>query len=305
MTELAILGTLINPYGMDLLLHTALFASNPNLKDIMEWFPLAMVSMEGVTVGCSWVVLLLLFRHSRVRVSVSDVLLLGIFTLAVCLRVRMVAWYGPVWMLVMAPHLKDVFDQAKAWAFPSRDVADANWAEQGSSRICMFSALTIWLTFAFSPVSVFVLEGKPRSRELQYHGQTPLGITDYLRESPPEGLVANPQWWGDWLVWDGPQNLEVMMTTNSVHVVPPKVWRDYLAISGGQSHMHSLLAKYRINTIIVHKELQSDLHRVIRQSLAWKIVYEDDLGLVAVRQRTLNADEESTPVDVALRDQCN
>lgn len=289
LTELAVLGTLLNPYGMDLLLHTALFASNPNLKDIMEWFPLEMVSIEGVAVGCSWILLAFLFRHSRAKVSVSDVLLLAIFTLAVCLRVRMVAWYGPVWMLVMAPHLSDVLDQAKAWAFANRERSSA-W-EQGSSRICMFSALAIWLTFAFSPMSVFVLDGKPRSREMQYHGQTPLGLTDYLRENPPEGLVANPQWWGDWLALEGPPNLQVMMTTNAVHIVPSKVWRDYLAISGGLPNMHSLLAKYRINTIIVHKELQADLYRVIRQSLSWKIIYEDDLGLVAVRQPALPAGE--------------
>jgi hypothetical protein len=294
LTELAVLGTLLNPYGMDLLLHTVLFPSNPNLKDIMEWFPLEMVSVEGVTVGCSWILLLFLFRHSRARVSVSDVLLLAVFTLAVCLRVRMVAWYGPVWMLVMAPHLSDVFDQAKTWAFRRRDLVLANGSSLGSSRIFMFSALAVWLTFAFSPMSLLVLDGKPRAREMQYHGQTPLGITDFLRENPPEGLVANPQWWGDWLVWEGPKDLQVMMTTNAVHIVPPKVWRDYLAIAGGQSNMHSLLSKYRINTIIVHKELQADLHRAIRQSLSWKIEYEDDLGLIAVRERTSPSEEETS-----------
>jgi hypothetical protein len=204
----------------------------------------------------------------------------------------MVAWYGPVWMLVMAPHLSDVLDQAKAWAFPRREFALANGSAPGSSRIFMFSALALWLTFAFSPMSLLVLDGKPRPREMQYHAQTPIAITDYLREHPPEGLVANPQWWGDWLVWDGPKDLQVMMTTNAVHIVPPKVWRDYLAIAGGQSNVHSLLSKYRINTIIVHKELQADLHRVIRQSLAWKIQYEDDLGVIAVRNRTVSSEED-------------
>jgi hypothetical protein len=294
LTELAVLASVVNPYGFDLLLHTFLFPSNPNLADIVEWFPLEMVSIEGVTVGVSWLLLMFAFRHSRARVAVSDVILLAVFTLAVCTRVRMVAWYGPVWMLVIAPHLKDMFEQVRTSpALENRYQSYDAWAGEGSSRIFLFSGLAVWLTFVFSPVSTFVLDAKPREPEMQYHGDTPLGITDYLRENPPEGLIANPQWWGDWLAFQGPPGLEVMMTTNAVHVVPPKVWRDYLAISAGQAGLESRLAKYRINTIVVHKKLQTDLYRVIQQSLGWKIVYEDDLGLVAVRREPATTESES------------
>lgn len=300
LTELAVLATLINPYGFDLLLHAALFPSHPNLKDIVEWFSLEMVSIEGVAVGFSWILLLGVFRHSRARIAASDVVLLAVYSLAVCLRVRMVAWYGPVWMLILAPHLKDVCDQCKVSI--SRRRFPASPTEPGSARAFLFTCLLLWLTFVFSPFSTLVLQGKPRSRDRQYHSQTPLAITDFLREHPPEGLVACPQWWGDWLVWDGPEGLEVMMTTNAVHVVPPKVWRDYMAISAGEAGLEHRLSKYRINTIVVHKAMQSELFRVIRQSLGWKIVYEDDLGLIAVRRHAPKpigeiADEEQAEVE--------
>ena len=290
-TELAVLATLVNPYGMDLLINTALFPSNPNLKDIMEWYSLEMISLEGITVGASWILLLILFRHSRARIAPADVLLLAVFTLAVCMRTRMVAWYAPVWILVLAPHLKDVRDRLAA-AFSARAERYQNWAYQGSTRRAMFGLLAIWLTYAFSPTSNFVLGGPERSPDRLYHSQTPLGVAKYLREHPPEGLVANPQWWGDWLVWDGPSDLQVLMTTNAVHVVPPRVWQDYLKISRGDFRLESLLDKYRINTIIIHKELQQDLHRVLRGHLGWKTVYEDDLGLVAVRKRSLETHPE-------------
>ncbi|MCA9070292.1 MAG: hypothetical protein KDA84_15265, partial [Planctomycetaceae bacterium] len=64
LTELAVAVTLINPYGLDLLIHTFLFPSNSNLKDIFEWFSLDMVSVEGITVGCFWILMLVALRHS-------------------------------------------------------------------------------------------------------------------------------------------------------------------------------------------------------------------------------------------------
>ncbi|MCA9067948.1 MAG: hypothetical protein KDA84_03445, partial [Planctomycetaceae bacterium] len=207
----------------------------------------------------------------------------SVFTLAVCLRVRMVAWYGPIWMLVVAPHLKSVFDQLAEFTFRKPYQKYRDWAYQRSFRIFMFSASALWLAFAFSPSSLFVLGGKPRPEDRLYHKQTPLGVANYLRENPPEGRIANPQWWGDWLVWDGPSNLQVFMTTNAVHVVPAKVWNDYLAIANSYAGWESRLVKYRINTIVIHKEKQAPLHRAIRGSLEWKTVYEDELGLVAVR----------------------
>jgi hypothetical protein len=249
--------------------------------------------VEGIAVGLSWVVLLVVLRHSRAKVAVSDAIILAIFTLAVCLRVRMVAWYGPIWMLVLAPHLRDVLEHVQVTRFGEATEKRFRWASQGSSRIFLFSALGIWLTFTFSPMSTFVLGGKPRTPDMQYHSGTPLGVTEYLREHPPQGMIFNPQWWGDWLAWQGPKDMQVMMTTNAVHVVPPKVWRDYLAISAGLGGLDSRLAKYRINTLVVHKELQSDLERILRQSLAWKIVYEDDLGLVAVRRSAISIEEQS------------
>ncbi len=295
--ELAVLASMVNPYGFDLLLHTAMFPSNPNLQNIMEWYSLKIDSVEGITVGLSWVLTLFVFRHSRKRVSPSDVILFAIFTLAACLRIRMVAWYGPVWMIVIAPHLKDVFDQYTEPVLGARYEKFQAWAEEKSSRICLFSLLLIWLTFSFSPISMFVLGGAPRKAELQYHGNTPLGVTKYLRENPPEGLVFNPQWWGDWLVWDGPKNLEVMVTTNAVHVVPFLVWRDYLNISAAQSDREQLLSKYRINTMIVHKQLQRELHQSLLQNPTWRIVYEDDLSLIVKRVRAEAPVEEATPED--------
>lgn len=289
--ELAVLGTIANPYGADLLLNTVLFPSNPNLKDIMEWFPLEMVSLEGIPMGLSWVLLIVILRHSRARVSASDVLVLAVFALAVCLRVRMISWYATTLVVVLAPHFADIAarleasDAAAAWRSRMEPLL------RRSFRLTLCAGLLVWVTFAFSPISRPVLGGKPRTNDRLYSKDTPHGVTAWLREHPQPGMIANPQWWGDWIVWDGPPDVEVMMTTNAVHVAPARAWKDYLSISAGEPGLERKLNKYRVNTIIVCKALQPNLEKSVRSLAGWNVAYEDDVGVVAVRNGAVSIDE--------------
>ena len=297
--ELAVVGTLLNPYGFDLILHTFLFPANPNLNDVLEWFPLEMVSLEAFPMAASWIGLVVLLRHSRARMAASDILLLLVFTSAVCLRVRMIAWYAPVLWLVLTPHLGDVFQQLAA----SNRTASLRRAAQPlyvrSFRITLFLGLLVWVTFTFSPIARPVLGGKPRPADKVFSNDTPLGVTKYLRVHPPEGMVGNPQWWGDWLVYDGPPDIQVFMTTNAVHVVPARVWKDYLAFATAEEGLTRRLNRYRINTIVVCKKLQPSLEEKVRTMPGWRVVFEDEVGLIAQRTSMAQRGRRPQPNNVA------
>lgn len=147
------------------------------------------------------------------------------------------------------------------------------------------------MTFALSPISRPILGGKPRPPRQVFSHDTPLGVTTYLREHPVDGMVAAPQWWGDWLMRHGPPHLQLMATTNAIHLLPNRVWNDYLAISTADGGLERRLDRYRINTVIVGKALQPELERTMTHLQGWKTVYEDDVGLVSVRVSSL----EMTP----------
>lgn len=279
--EVALVASLVNPYGMDLLIHTLLFPSNPNLKDVVEWYSLQMVSYEGFEIGVSWVVLAVLLRHSRVKFRSADVLMLAVFTLAVVMRVRLQSWYAPVFVIVIAPHLADVLKRWRLCEFPSLQTRSFN-----NSLILL---LLIWMGFAFAPISSGVLGGMDRAPNALYSRDTPVELTAWLQENPPQGQVMNPQWWGDWLVEFGPSDMKVFMTTNAVHVAPPRVWKDYLALARAEPGFETLLDRYRVNTIIVQKERQVRTARLVRKLTGWEITYEDDLGFVATRKSVLEA----------------
>ena len=290
--ELAFAGTLVNPYGIDLFVNTLVFPANPNLEDVIEWFPLEMVSYEGIEIGFSWLLAIVVLRHSRARMRPADVLLLAVLALACCLHVRMVTWYAPAAIIVLMPHIADVVRQAgdrlpilgRNFDFQPA-IRNPQSAIRGrrSFRYTLCAALAIWCAFSFAPISRAVLGGKPRPPEKLYSHDTPRGVTKFLREHPPAGQIANPQWWGDWLAWDGPAGLRVFMTTNAVHVAPPRVWNDYLAIARGLPGLENRLDRYRVNTVIVQKNLQKRLTQTMRRLPGWKVVYEDDVALVAAR----------------------
>uniref|UniRef100_A0A7C2JYF8 Glycosyltransferase RgtA/B/C/D-like domain-containing protein n=1 Tax=Schlesneria paludicola TaxID=360056 RepID=A0A7C2JYF8_9PLAN len=276
--ELAVLGACCNPYGFDLVLRTLVFPVHPNLAAVMEWFPLEMASLEGIPMALSWILTTGVFRHSRRRVSPSEVGLLLLFNAAVCLRVRMIAWYAPVLAIVLAPHLAEIAARFGLW-----ERCQWAWLVRKSHRLTLMAVLLVWMTFVFSPISRPVLGGDPRPATQVFSHQTPLGATNWLLQHPPEGLVYAPQWWGDWLVWRGPQGLRVMATTNVIHLLPSQVWQDYLAIATADRGWEDRLDRYRINTVVVSRELQSCLVRAVEQATGWTVVYEDSVSVIAVR----------------------
>lgn len=283
--ELAVAGTIINPYGIDLLVYAIAFPGHPNLRAVLEWFPLEMNSLEGIPMAASWVLTAVVLRHSHRRMTPSEVLLLLVFNAAVCARVRMIAWYAPVLIWTLSPHLTEI---ATRW---SQSVRWERWQEtlsRPSPRIAAVAVLVVWMTFALSPISRPILGGKPRPPRQVFSHDTPLGVTAYLREHPVTGMVAAPQWWGDWLSRHSSPGLQLMATTNAIHLLPNRVWNDYLAISTAEGGLERRLDRYRINTVIIGKALQPELERTMTHLPGWRTVYEDDIGLVSVRTRALS-----------------
>lgn len=286
--EIAIAGSLVNPDGMDLLINTLLFSGHPNLSAVLEWFPLQMVSLEGIPMGVSWIMTAAVLRYSRNRLSATEVLWLLVFSVAVCLRVRMIAWYGPILAFAMSPHVADVLEQIGEHKSGRRLAIRFRAWLQPSWKWASVAALAIWVTFAVSPISRKVLGGRSRPAHQVFSHETPLGVTAYLHREPPRGLIAAPQWWGDWLAWRGPAGIQVMATTNAIHLLPPQVWNDYLAIAQAEGGLSDRLDRYRINTVLISEKLQPKLKRSMESLAGWKIVYEDEVGSVAVR-RALSA----------------
>jgi hypothetical protein len=299
LAEAGLGATLINPYGIDLLIETVQFARNENLRDVMEWYPLVLASATGSGFVLSWTVLTFAWRHSRRSVRPVEILLLGTFGALAAAGIRMIGWYAPVAVLVAMPHLADLIN--RVWPRKIRPpIPDAALSAR-VWRPTLCCLLLLWVTFAFSPLSRSLLGGNERPSEKLYSRYTPLGLTAYLRSNPPQGQIWNPQWWGDWLAWDGPSGLKVFAATH-VHLTPRRVWRDYMQVAAAQPGWELTLDRYGVTTLVVHKELQRALAAAARASKAWTVQYEDELAIVLARTGQSASPDAYPPPDACCDD---
>lgn len=308
LTELALAGTLINPQGIDLLIYVASFGQNPNLENILEWQPLQIGVLGWQQFAASWAVLFALVRLSPRRFSMAQILLLAVFTALVFKTSRMINWYAVIYTYCVLPHIQAVLAQwvpqlAKPTSHPGELRETLYGPTFKHTAVCL---LIVWLAFAVSPMATPVLGGGPVPPERLYHERTPRGVTAYFREHPPQGQLYNPQWWGDWLAWDGPENLKPFMTTNAIHLAPRQLWQDYETISAAEPAWMSLLRKYDVETIVLEKSSQAVLVSRVRGLSDWEVSYEDELAVVFTHNpQAAPADEDeedsedATPADAS------
>ncbi|MEX1096505.1 MAG: hypothetical protein WED34_10685 [Planctomycetales bacterium] len=282
LTELGAAATLLNPYGIDLWLSTLTFGKNPNLQTVLEWQPLSMQVPEAFRYIFAAVLGIVVVRHSPRRMRSAEVLLLAVFAAAVVFASRMMTWYAAVFVAVLLPHAAAALaTRWPAFVKPLPPVRELGGGLVGPSfRHTAACVAIVWVGFALSSFATPLLGGLPKTPAQLYHPDTPLGISEYLREHPPEGQVWNPQWWGDWLVWAGPKRWQPFMTTMSVHAAPPQVWTDYERIAQAEPGWPNLLDKYDVQTVVVDKTQQPRLNELIRSGPNWKVVYEDEQGAV-------------------------
>ena len=289
--QLGTLATLINPYGLDLWPQTVFFLKNTNLDQVLEWKTLELMGPSGRGFVASWVVLLVLMRHSRAKVPVWPVLLLASTALGAALHVRMISWYALSYGVLAAPHLADIANRLSVgWrrgAEPSAGRLAALW--RPSFRYSLVALLAAWLAFALSPISRPLFGGLPRLPERIYHEDTPLALTAYLQNHPVQGLAFNPQYWGDWLLRSGSPGLQIFASSN-VHLIPHQVWLDYDRVATAKSGWNEVLERYRVTTMIVDKKEQLPLWSIVRGDDNWDLKYEDSRAALLVKYAPMRRD---------------
>jgi len=301
--ELGVAATLVNPYGIDAWIEVLRFSSNLNLRDILEWQAPSILGVGGREFTIACVALGIVLRHSRRRVAPAEMLLLVSFGVLAAMQVRMTGWFAALWGVTIAPHLADVCARwfARGEVDPLSAAAAASEADSGdyddgppplpagrSFRYTLGCVGLIWIAFAFSTFARPLLGGAARAPHRLYEANTPRKLTAWMHSDAPVGQIFNPQYWGDWIAWDGPPGTRIFASTN-IHLMPRGAWVDYRRISEADDGWETILARYHVDTVIVDKADMPRLLRAIRVAPNWKQAYEDEQALV-FRRRTAHSE---------------
>jgi hypothetical protein len=276
-TQLSAVATLVNPYGLGLHLEVFRVAENPNLLALTEWQALNLRSTPGEWFLASAALLILLARWTPRRIAAWEPLLLIGLGCGTLFSARFAIWWAPVAAYSLTLHTHATFRRWSPWrAELATSPTTGKWS--------VVAVGLVWIFFAYSPLGMRVIHKKEPNLEKALSASTPLGVTGWLREHPPKGLVFNPYEWGDYLQWAGPDGMRVFLNSHA-HLVPREVWLHYLQVMEQSAEWPEILDRYGINTVILDKEYRESLIRRFKDDAGWSLGYEDARGVVFVRRK--------------------
>ena len=285
MGELAVLATLFNPYGLGIYPAIHMISQNPNMASLIEWDPITLRMMHGKAMAVAAIVLIIIYRLTPRRVSCAEPILLIGLGLSALWAVRMTVWWTPVAALYTVLHLNAVLKKYLS----SED-------QEPSPCSGLNTVVTIglaWIFFAYTPFGTTLLHGQPKDQEkfnkMYRHSvsrETPIEITGYLNKHVPQGLVFNSYEWGDYFLWAGPPEMKIFLNSHA-HLVPRDVWLDYLNIASASPNWKDKLDRYGVNTVVVDFRFRTRLINTIKRDEDWDLKYENNLGAVFERKKTI------------------
>ncbi len=282
--ELSAAAVLLNPYGLRIYATVFEISNNPNFRNLVEWDPLTLRMNQGIATAFAALVLLFLYRWSPRRVKSAEVLLLTVFGGMALYYSRVLVWWSPIAAYSLVLHGHAVLKN-------DRKQEPAPKPARRSSLYTVACLGLLWIAFAFAPFGQKVLHGDEANFSKAVGNLTPVRVTDYLNKRAkentlPPGLVFNSYQWGDYLVWAGPKELPVFVTSH-VHYIPQTVWRHYFDIVNLRVGYEQLLDVYGVNMIVLSKSMHPDAIEQLQRDGPWQTDYEDDLAVVFTRRQPI------------------
>jgi hypothetical protein len=277
----ATLGVLVplvaTPYGTSLPWQAWQIGRHPNLADIIEWQPLGWDTAQASAMLAAAVLIgsLAIIGRRRVR-SYAWLMLIttGVATVACS---RMINWWAPVAGLVVA---------LQATALSSRLGLSQPLPPADRRKVLVGAVVMTLVTLIASPAARGLLVERDTlvARRPMVSSATPLEATAWLLEHPPQGMVLASYEWGDFLIWQGPPRIQLLVASHA-HLVPETAWRDYIEVIGVATDWSQRLDRHNIQTLVLDRHRQAGLIAALEDDPGWQQDYSDALAEVWSRKQ--------------------
>ncbi len=265
------------PYGPSLPLSIWQIGQHPNLADIIEWQPLQWHQAQARAMLASIVLIVSVAMSGRRRVRCSNWLMLVSLGVATLSCSRMINWWSPVAGLVVALQAASIGTK--------RPVAPP--LAPSERRTVLLAGLVVAGVAMISAPAVRGLLAERetlQARRPMVSASTPVEVTEWLAKHPPGGTVLASYEWCDFLLWQGPSRIQLLVTSHA-HLVPAEVWGDYFEVIDVASDWRQRLRRYDIRTVVLDRHRQAKLLDALAADPAWKRDYSDELAEVWSRKQ--------------------
>ncbi len=305
---LSLAATCLTPYGPRYVVEVIKFSRTPSLQMIGEWLPLTpLTTYASKALVVSLLFVLLMLRWSPRPFSLSDGILLLVFSLGGWFAARVIPFWMTVWPLVLAPHVLALLQQ-KGWeryVVDRSSTAAPGWLKAwhplvpaGACALALlfFTATTSWLL------------GAPRPLQDRLREEIPEVVARDLCAPSQPGAARKPlrvfcsARWSDYLVWKLPAEDQVYWYTH---------WHCYtlqhindgnylLALHGPPHDWKAIVNRYRFNVLALLNTDKSEsrglfgylLEQWGRPDSEWDVtVYTDNFSPGLLERSELSPDK--------------
>jgi hypothetical protein len=268
LVPLSLLATMVNPFGAGVWTYAVGLSMDPVIRRVVEeWQPPTIRSYAGAVFFLSATGVVVLLSRVRRSISPATTITLVLFFAAGLFTIRGIYWWAVAAPVAVVPLLATPSPRPR-----SDPVNRLNVAVIGFAALAVLVALFPWLSHAD--------RGHPGERLLAF---APPGITDALDEVlEPGDVIYNAQTWGSWIEFRFPEN--PVTTDSRFEVVPDDAWHENELVASAVEGWQEILDDWEVDVAALSRDQQGELIRRIRRDPAWRVVYEDEDGVVLVRR---------------------
>jgi hypothetical protein len=266
-----VMGTLLNPYGLDVYRYAADLSRLGLERGIEEWLPPGLDLWVSRVFFASLLMLTGLLTVSRQRLTAREVCLIAGFLPPALVAVRMAPW----WLIVNAPTLVRL---AAGLRSTSKQRAERPSLAAGAALACMAMAAVVSLPWLdrFNPVM-----GRLRSAA---RAEAPVGeLARHVISAGRPARVFSRMEAGNYLCWALGDSRSVFLEGH-VELYPDGIWQEYLSVSSGGAGWAQVLDKYSVDTLLLDAAYHDALVRHVRQSSGWAEVARSGDALLFERK---------------------
>jgi hypothetical protein len=288
-TALALLASLVNPYGYRLHLHVYQYLTNRFLMNHIDEF--LSPNFHGVAQECFAALLLitmLALASARTRLRPTHLLVIIFAAYSGLYASRKLPTSSILLTLIVAPILSQTI---------AAGVGRTAWMQRLFCRVRSFSERMGRMEFCFDghlwPIALAVFgfavclhQGYLGSRQvLDAHFDAkrfPVQAVNAIAQGDNRAPIFAPDYWGGYLIYRlYPQTLVVVDDRHDLY--GEQFLKDYLRVTRVAPGWDKVLEEKRISCVLVPAE--SSLANILRETAGWQITYKDRVGVLFERRR--------------------
>ncbi len=272
------LALLINPRGLEVLAYVRDLLSTSTVTSLVtEWAPPTIRDIGGMIFFLFVMFSVAVLTYARRRPDLVDMLFAAAFFWLALGAVRNIVWFG----MVMTPLLV-VFLAARNPVDAHTPVTQTRFQGLLVMNWVLIGILSLLLLLGLPWVKP-ALDLPPELGSL-LDVDTPVAATTFMRADPqrPERLFHSLGS-GSYLIWAAPE--QPVFIDPRIELYPMEQWHDYINLSNGEN-VDALLAKYRIDGLLLHNEQQEALLEHVRADPGWDVRYKDAESTYLVKRET-------------------